>query len=246
MRASALTPSLYNPSSRPTGNFEIRRNFTFTMPVNQLRGHRARLFLQRIHHYYRQGVAEILEFVTADKTTYGTPNVPKTNMAKPNAFESNPPFLPAPEEVELVNGHRRQEPYTSPDEPTSKGPLRVLNPDPPSPEETTSSGTWAGSRLPWHKETRATSPNIPISTAVDIMTYSRSATSISSSSLASSHQVHELEASTPATLGVRRQTNRRKNMQPPTRVSNPRSTGYKETEVECKRWSLYRLLEEIV
>ncbi|KAL8922460.1 MAG: hypothetical protein Q9208_005182 [Pyrenodesmia sp. 3 TL-2023] len=216
------------------------------MPENQLRGHRARLFLQRLHHYYRQGVAEILEFVTPDKATHRTPKVPKTNAAKPNALESKPPFLPAPEEVEPVTDHRRQEPYTGPDEPTSKGPLRVLNPDPPSPAETTNSGTWAGSSLPWHKETRATSPNIPISTPVDTMTYSRSATSISFSSVASSQQVHELEASAPTTLGVRGVTNRRNNIQPPPRVSNRRSTGYKETEVECKRWSLYKLLEEIV
>lgn len=260
MRASFLSPALnhptagtydFNPPSSPAERFEPRRNFTFTMPVTQTRGHRPRLFLQRIRYYYRQGVAEILEFVKANKTTYGKPNViktdvPQTNMAKPNVQESIPPFHPAQEEVESVKRHPSQEPHPSQDESVPKGPLLVLNPDPPSPEESTNPGTWAGSRWSWQKEARATSPNIPILAGVNTMIHSRSATSISSSSLANSHGVYELEDFAPATSGVRLRTNQEYNVQPSRRVGNARSTGYDGIEVECKRWSLYSLLAEIV
>lgn len=215
------------------------------MPTNHPRRHRARLFLQRIRHYYDRGVAEILELVAAGKTTYPKSNVPLANVPDSKVPKTNDRFNQVQEEVKSISRHLSQECYTSSDEPTLRGPLRVLNPDPPSPGETTSSGAWADSRLSWQEEAIVTSPKSPYSTAVNTMTHLRPATSTRSSNPASSYLAHELEAPVPSTSGVRLRTNEENNAQPSMK-SNARSTGYRGAELEWKRWSLYTRLAEIV
>lgn len=189
------------------------------MPTAQRKRQEARRFFHRIRHYYHQGIAEILESVAMKKTCQPVSTVPTHSVQE----VSRPVSCRWRRSGD--NFLRRSE---------LRGSLRVINPELPLADEVPTQLPWVGS----------TSTNTLFPTGDNAMTELRCADEISPSSMANPRQVHELEACVPATLGVGRRTNRKNNAQPSTRVSNATSTGYKGTEAEWKRWSLYKQLAE--